>query len=259
LSEIRVLGRLDARIYDQEYKAKIWLVRNYKRGSRTPTADGFVVTPGPSLEIKLLKTRIDSDFPRPGFYTLLLPMNLSEYGTINTLQYLGTAKRLPLLKKGDVLFGEAGFQKGRSVVLLDGVENCTTNAHGLYARRTDGDSARSIFFRCVFNWYRAMRLIDLMAVGGSGGHFSPTYFDYIRIPDFPADVRERIVRLYHNAGRAPRRPLSLANFVDWHDELNASVGIWELDRELRKLKAELREVQEQVIYGLPVQCQLPVT
>jgi hypothetical protein len=234
-------------------------VLNYKRGWCTPTEDGFIVTPGPSLEIKLLKTRIDSDVSRPGFYTLLLPMNLSEYGTINTFQYLGTARRLPLLKKGDVLFGEAGFQKGRSVVLLDGIENCTTNAHGLYARRTDGDVARSIVFRCVFNWYRTMRLIDLMAVGGSGGHFSPNYFDYIRIPDFPDDVRERIVQLYHNNGRRPSRPLSLANYVSWHDEFNASLGIWELDRELRKLRTELREAQEQIIYGLPVQCRVPIT
>ena len=44
-----------------------------------------------------------------------------------------------------MIFGEAGFQKGRSIVLLDGIENCTTNAHGLYARRKDGDIKKSIF------------------------------------------------------------------------------------------------------------------
>lgn len=119
--------------------------------------------------------------------------NISEFGTINKIQYLGTKKSLPLLKKGDILFGEAGFQKGRSIVLVDEIENCTTNAHGLYARRDDIDLKKSIFFRCIFDWYRNMKLIDLMAVGGSGGHFSPEYFDYIRIPKFPNEVIDEIV------------------------------------------------------------------
>jgi hypothetical protein len=250
-SDIHCLGRLDACIYDREYKSKIWLINNYRHGSVTPTEDGFSVTPGPSLELKIIKTRIDSDTPRPGYYALILPMNLSEYGTINVIQYLGTAKRLPLLEKGDVLFGEAGFQKGRSVVLLERIDKCTTNAHGLIARRADGDLRRSIFFRCIFNWYRTMRLIDLMAVGGSGGHFSPQYFDYLRIPRFPEAVRERIVDLYHRETPPPSECLSLKNFVAWHQRWNAGLGIWELDREMRRLKAELGRVQEQIILDAP--------
>ena len=158
--------RMDACIYDREYRSKIWLIENYTNGYVSPGDDGFVVTPGPSLEIKIIRTRMDSDLPRPGFYTLIVPMHISIYGTMNKIVYLGTAKKLPLLQKGDIVFGEAGFQKGRSIVLLDGIERCTTNAHGLYARRTDGNVNRSIFFRCIFNWYRSMRLIDLMAVGG---------------------------------------------------------------------------------------------
>ena len=96
---------------------------------------------------------------------------------MSRLSWLGTRKKLPLLRQGDILFGEAGFGKGRTIVLVDEVENATTNAHGLYARREDGDLAASIFFRCIFHWYRSVGLIDLMAVGGSGGHFSPEYFD----------------------------------------------------------------------------------
>src|SRR5439155_2657889 len=68
LSEIRASGRLDSAIYDLEYKSKIWLIKNYERGSGTPEEEGFKVTPGPSLEIKLLGTRIGSDTYKPGFY-----------------------------------------------------------------------------------------------------------------------------------------------------------------------------------------------
>jgi len=252
VADLRLTRRLDAAIHGREYKSKIWLVENYARGWRTPKRAGFAVTPGPSLEIKLLRTRIDSQVPRAGFYSLIIPTNISEYGTLNRVTYIGTGYKLPLLRQGDVLFGEAGFQKGRSVVLLDGIENCTTNAHGLYARRADGEIQESVFFRCIFNWYRSMGLIDLMAVGGSGGHFSPEYFDYVRIPKFPEAVKAGIVKLYHNKAAPPGSAPTMANFVAWHEQWNQDLGVWELDREMKALQAELAKVQDQIIEGKTV-------
>lgn len=249
VQEIRTLGRLDAAIYSYEYKSKVARITSYRHGSLTPTAAGFKVTPGPSLEIKLLQTRIDSELPKPGFYTLLIPANISEYGTMDLVTWLGTARKLPLLRAGDILFGEAGFHKGRSIVLIDEPERATTNAHGLYARRTDGDCKKSIFFRCIFNWYRSQGLIDLMAVGGSGGHFSPDYFDFVRIPNFPDELQEQIAHLYHNPAPQPTRKLTLANFVTWHREWNGGLGIWELDREMKELQQTLAAVQEMIIEG----------
>lgn len=256
LSELRDRARFDAAIYGQEYKSKIWLVTNYGRGYRTPTEAGFVIKPGPSLEIKILRTRVDSETPKPGFYTLLIPANISEYGTMSKVTWLGTAKKLPLLRRGDILFGEAGFRKGRSIVLIDEPENATTNAHGLYARRNDGDIAESIFFRCIFHWYRNMRLIDLMAVGGSGGHFSPEYFDNLLIPNFPADLKERIVKLYHSPAQGADVPASLAGFVEHHRSRNAGLGIWQLATEMSTLEAELSSVLESVIQGKSVNVPL---
>src|SRR5579864_4671148 len=106
LTDLRSSKRMDACIYDREYRSKIWLIENYKRGYVSPNKDGFEVTPGPSLEIKIIRTRIDSDVPRPGFYTLIVPMHISLYGTMNSIVYLGTGKNLPLLRKGDIVFGE---------------------------------------------------------------------------------------------------------------------------------------------------------
>jgi hypothetical protein len=252
LSEVRDLARFDAAIYSHEYKAKMWLMANYGRGCRTPTAAGFTVKPGPSLEIKILRTRIDSETPKRGFYTLLIPANISEYGTMSKVTWLGTSKKLPLLEQGDILFGEAGFGKGRTIVLIDGIERATTNAHGLYARRADGDLAESIFFRCIFHWYRSMRLIDLMAVGGSGGHFSPEYFDSLLIPRFPDDLKERIVKNYHSPAAEAAMPSSLSTFVEYHLARNAGLGIWQLADELKSLQAELSFVQERVIQGKTV-------
>lgn len=248
LEEIRKQGRLDAVIYDREYKEKIHLILNYKHGTETPTQMGFTVTPGPSLEIKILHTRIDSIVPKAGFYTLILPTNISEFGTMNIIQYLGTRKKLPLLKQGDIVFGEAGFQKGRSIVLVESYENCTTNAHGIYARHSGADLVKSIFFRCIFNWYRNMRLIDIMAVGGSGGHLSPVYFDeFIRVPKFPDYIQQEIAKLYHNPLAPPKEKLTLSNFLDWHHRWNEGLGVWELNREMKILEAKLEDIQSQII------------
>lgn len=254
--EIANLGRFDAAIYSYEYKSKIALIQNYSGGYRTPSSAGFTITPGPSLEIKLLQTRLDSEIPKPGFYQLLIPANMSEYGTMDSVTWLGTARKLPLLRAGDILFGEAGFQKGRSIVLVDEPERATTNAHGLYARRNDGDLAQSIFFRCIFNWYRSQRLIDLMAVGGSGGHFSPNYFDFVLIPKFPDTLQDKIVRLYHNHAAPPAYTATLENFVAWHREWNESLGIWELDHEMKALQQTLASAQEKIIGGQVVDIPL---
>ena len=97
-----------------------------------------------------------------------------------------------------------------------------------------------------------MRLIDLMAVGGSGGHFSPEYFESVRIPKFPDAVKAGIAELYHNNTPPPAGPVTLASFVSWHDRWNEGLGIWELDREMKSLQRTLLEVQEQIIEGKTV-------
>ena len=97
-----------------------------------------------------------------------------------------------------------------------------------------------------------MRLIDLMAVGGSGGHFSPEYFDYVRIPKFPDTVKEDIVKRYHNNASPPTIAPTLAKFVAWHDQWNQELGIWELDREMKALQKTLLKVQERIIHGKKV-------
>lgn len=258
LDQIRNVGRLDAAIYSTEFREKIYLIENYYLGTETPTEMGFTVTPGPSLEIKMINTRLDSDHYKPGYYGLILPKNISEYGTMNRMQYIGTGKKLPLLRQGDIVFGEAGFQKGRSVVLIDPVEYCTTNAHGLYARHKQGDLVRTIFFRCMFNWYRRMRLIDLIGVGGSGGHLSPSYFDtYLRIPKFPDRIQSDIARLYHNPDQSQEVQPTLDGFLEYHRSRDGELGIWDLHRDIRNLRSTLMNTLDVILGGntvtLPVQ------
>jgi len=249
ISEVSSAGRLDSAIYAERYKSTIWLIHNYANGFETPRTAGFSIIPGPSLEIKILHTRIDSDTWRKGYYLLIIPTNISEYGTISREQFLGTAKPLPELRKGDIIFGESGSH--RSIVFLGLPYNSpiTTNAHGLYARRFDNNVSKSIFFRCIYDWLYKNQVIDLLAVGGSGGHFSPAYFEALPIPKFPSDKDSEIVRLYHNPAPPPPGTPNLETFVDWHRRWNTDLGIWELDREMKVLQKVLLKVQDQIIEG----------
>jgi type I restriction enzyme S subunit len=249
ISEVSSVGRLDSAIYAERYKSNIWLIHNYANGFETPRTAGFSITPGPSLEIKILHTRIDSDTWRKGYYLLITPTNISEYGTISREQFLGTAKPLPELRKGDIIFGESGSH--RSIVFLGSPYNSpiTTNAHGLYARRFDNNVPKSIFFRCIYDWLYKNQVIDLLAVGGSGGHFSPAYFEALPIPKFPSDKQSEIVRLYHNPAPPPPDKPTLETFFNWHRRWNTDLGIWELDREMKVLQKVLLKVQDQIIEG----------
>ena len=247
IHEIRRVGRLDAALYSKQYKQVLHSVEKYKHGSTNPKADGFEVVPGPSLEIKLLRVRVDCNEARPGFYALILPTNISDNGTLIRTQYLGTPKNLPLLQNGDIVFGESGCH--RSLVLIDVKENCTTNAHGIYARRSDGNLTKSIFLRCFYDWLDKTGIINLLAVGGNGGHFSPEYFSSLPVPKFPDEIQADIARLYHNPTLAPTTMPTLDDFVEWHRDWNENLGIWELDREMKALQTTLRQVQDQIIRG----------
>ena len=97
-----------------------------------------------------------------------------------------------------------------------------------------------------------------MAVGGSGGHFSPEYFDYIRIPQFLEDKQAEIAQLYHNPAPPPTDVPTLETFVDWHRRWNNNMGIWELDREMKALQSTLAEVQEQIIQGQTVKIPIRI-
>lgn len=60
------------------------------------------------------------------------------------------------------------------------------------------------------------------------------------------------VNFYHRPAPPPVTPLTLGSFVHWHRQWNEALGIWELDREMKRLQAELAEVQGLIIDGKPV-------
>lgn len=234
INEIETVGRLDASMYSRQYNEKIFPIINYADGFKSVTSLDFEITPGPSLELKILKTRIDSDEPRKGFYTLIIPTHISEYGTLDKIKYLGTAKEIEELQFEDILIGESGTW--RSMVLLSNYPNCITNAHGSRLRHRGGNLTLSIFVRCILAWYKRIGLFDYMVVGGSGGHLSPNYFDMILIPNFPEDIQEKIAKLYY--------------------EENGDSGIAQLNEQRMILMRRLNSVLDNIVNDIPVTRQV---
>jgi type I restriction enzyme S subunit len=207
---------------------------------------------GPNLAVSVIGKSLYSEEPKPGWYQLIRPVNISEYGTLARMEWLGSPKNLPLVQQGDLIMGCEGFEKGRTIVMVDPIERCTTNFHGTVIYWPGSELWQVIFLRCFLDFLRQHGVIDWVGVGGSGGHMSPAYFDYLPIPKFPAEKQREIARLYHHDTPAPSGKPTLATFAGWHRQWNASLGIWDLDREMKALQRTLAEVQEQIIAGKTV-------
>jgi hypothetical protein len=249
IDELRAVGRLDAPMFVDDFKRKQFLITNYVGGCATYEDLGFEINRGQNLQVSCIGKSIYSDVARAGFYRLAAPSDLSEYRTVRQFRFLGNKKRLALLKKGDVVFGAEGFCKGRTVILADEMQNTLTNIHGIILHPKDGDAVKGIFLGCFLGYIRNERIVDAISAGGSGGSLAIGYFHHLRFPRFPRNVQENIARLYHNPASPPDNQPTLQQFVSWHRLWNDSLGIWELDREMKVLRQALYEVQGYIIDG----------
>ena len=245
-NEIKEKTRLDTHLYIKDFKENNFIVKNYKYGSTNLIDRGYKYARGTSLEIKGLGTRIDSDTYKKGFYELVTPTVISEFGTINKSIFIGTPKKLKTIKKGDIIFGGEGFKKGRTFVVFYDSENIATNYHGIRIFKENYDLIDAIFIRCFLAYWREKGMIDYIGVGGSGGHCAPQYFNLIETPLFPEKVKKKIAVLYHKSIEYPKS-LGLKNFLDEDNNWNRKVGIIELDKSAKKLKKHLNEVLDKIV------------
>lgn len=95
---------------------------------------------------------------------------------------MGNSKPLKTLKKGDLIFGAEGFEKGRSIVVIQEETNTITNIHGITIQQESHNLVKAIFVKCFLDYLRRKGLIDLFAVGGNGGSLAQKYWPYILSP-----------------------------------------------------------------------------
>lgn len=247
INYIQENGRMDATFYSEYYKKLIFPVLNYSYGHAPLTEQGLELKPGPSLEIKLLETRIDSDYFIKGFYRLITPKQILNTGVINKERFIGIPKKIPTIKFGDILFGESGT--GRTMVYLDDCNNTINNAHAHILRPIKDKCTldKAITIRSIMQYYKEKGITDCLTVGGNGGHLSPSYFDRVFIPNFPTEKQQEITKLYHNPITYDVKNATLDNFLELDNEFNSQAGIYELDKTAKQLQIILNQTIENII------------
>ena len=253
INEIYSTGRLDIGLYNENFKRINFLVKNYKYGSTDLISRGFTWERGTSLEKNFIRTRIDSDTYIKGFYELVLPTNISQYGFVEKTTYIGTPSKLKTISQGDIIFGGEGFGKGRTYVVVEDSNNVATNYHAIRIINRNNDLIESVFIRCFLAYWRAKGMIDYIGVGGSGGHCAPSYFHLIETPLFPKEQQKNVAELYHNDKAVYlAKSWDLDNFLTNDKEFNNIAGIYELDKTAKQLKIKLNLAIDNIVNDKPV-------
>jgi len=253
LSELKVAGRFDTNLFTEKFKNYEFIIKNYINNFSSITELDFDISRGQNLQISTIGKSIYSEKYYPTFYTLMLPKHLSQYGTIDNVEYLGNKKNLKTLNKGDLIFGAEGFEKGRSIVILEEKTKTITNIHGITLHQRQGNVKLSIFIKCFLDYLRNIGLIDLYAVGGNGGSLAMKYWEIIPFPNFPEQKQEKIINLYSSNNMVlDKESLYLNNFVTEIIKFNSQAGIHELDKAMRIIKSRIDEVVDEIINGHPV-------
>lgn len=257
IKDILEKGRLDSSLYIEDFQHKEFLVRNYKHGSEDLVSRNFKWARGTSLEIQGLGTRVDSDTFKEGYLELIIPTNITEFGTVSKSTFIGTSKKLKTIKRGDIIFGGEGFGKGRTFVVCDETSNIATNYHGIRIFKDNPDITEAIFIRCFLSYWRSLGMIDYIGVGGSGGHCAPQYFDLIEIPNFPEGLQSKIAKLYLNLPTTSDfRPSNLDDIKHLDEEWSKEAGIIELDSSVKNLRGHLGSVLGKIIADQEVSADL---
>ena len=255
LSDLKNNNRVNAGVYSEYFCENEYKIRNYKHGFNSIKELGFKVNRGQNLQVSCIGTSIYSNEPKDNFYTVIKPMHISIYGTTISHEYLGNSKNLKTLKSGDIIFGAEGFQKGRSVVILEDRNRTITNIHGITINHKKGNIELSIFIKCFLDYLRTKGLIDLYAVGGNGGSLAMKYWDVIPFPNFPEPKQKEIISLYHKNVSYPQN-LNLDSFVDKDNLWNSASGIVELDKSLNMFKKYLNDILDKIVLNEKVNINL---
>ena len=248
INELEEVGRLDTNLYREHFKNVVFEIQNYKNGFQTISDLGFSLSRGQNLQVSNIGESVYSKKQYSNFYTLMLPKFLSKYGTVDKIEYLGNQNDLKTLQKGDLIFGAEGFEKGRSIVIIEEQSRAITNIHGITIQQKEHDVNKAIFVKCCLDYLRNKGLIDLYAVGGNGGSLAQKYWEIIPFPNFYKTKQDEIAKLYHNVEIDYKADtFTLANFLDKDNEYNQEAGIYELDKTAKKLKEILNQTIDNIV------------
>lgn len=248
ISEIMDLDRMDSSLYSEDFRRNEFLITNYKYGSSTAREMGFDISRGQNLQVSNIGKSIQTEKYIPGYYTLILPKFLTKYGTVNMVEYLGNSNSLKTLKKGDVIFGAEGNEKGRSIVIVEDSEMTITNIHGITLNQNSHNLQKGVFVKLFLDYYRSKGMVDAYAVGGNGGSLAIKYWNLLKFPNFPSEKEDEITRMYYNPDiYYAASNCDIFSFLDYDNQFNKNAGIYELDKSLKYLQEKLNQAIDDIV------------
>lgn len=231
-SEIVASTRLDAGYYSPMAKKQKAMLANYQNGCQTLEMMGYTIKRGQNLQISNIGKSIYSDTFREGYYTVIKPTNFSDYGTVESFEYLGNKNRLITLNDGDIVFSGEGTV-GKCVLFTDTEEKWITNIHGIVLHKDNSTIIESAFVACFLRFLRKWGYYEHFTVGGQGGSLGKNYWDAIVIPNMPQQVKDEIANLY----------LTKDARIKQYDKM----GIIQLDKRKKALEAKLSSLIAEIV------------
>lgn len=244
-SEIQNKKRLDASIYSEYLKNEEFLIKNYKYGFKYFEELDFEISRGQNLQFSAIGPTLESNVRKNGFYECIKPKSISIYGTVLAPEYVGSSKDLKTLKKGDIIFGAEGFEKGRSLIIFE-EENIITNIHGITLTHINNDLLESVFVKCFLDYLRKIGLIDIYGAGGNGGSIAIPYLKQLPFPIFPNDKQKKIKECYYNECDFSE-DLNLSNFAQIDELMIKNAGIHQLEAQRNLLIEEIDKLRDLII------------
>jgi len=257
MSGIKETGRMDACFWSPELNELLWRLSVYRRGVwESIYAAGYKTRRGPNLAVSVSGIGYYYDEPHGCARLHATPGDITDYMTIPRFRYYGNARRVDIVRKGEVMLAAKGKREvsiGHTYVHLEDTDLLTNFDSFLI---DSGDITRNVFLALFLNYCKQIGIFARLSDTSNGGSFVEGYFSFLPIPKFHEDTQAEIAQLYHHDAPPPPVKPTLDTFVDWHRRWNAGLGIWELDHEMKALQRTLSEVQEQIIEGKTVKVPL---
>jgi len=236
-SDIKEENRLDTSLYTPDFQKRRKLITSYKEGYSDIYSKGFDVSRGQNLQESAIGKSIYSEKEKEGFYRLVLPTNITRYGTIGKEEWLGNKNELDQLEHLDIVIGAEGFKKGRSTVILS-PEKAITNIHGIVLQSPEKNIDNIATIRCYLNYLRDVELIDIFAVGGNGGSLAVKYWDNIPFPNFTDNFKKKVKEKYLIHG--DKKNIQVTDPID-------DLGIKDLDTLNKLLTKRISRLRKEII------------
>lgn len=246
-NELKESNRLDTGLYNEATQTIFSQIENYKYGFKN-IFELLTYSRGQNLQVSAIGESIKFEKYQPNFYKLYYPKNITTYGTIGKVIYLGNENELKCIEEGDLVIGAEGYKKGRSFVVVNDILRTITNIHGLVLKSKNNNLNNSIFIRCFLHYLRNKGVLDQVGAGSNGGSLAKKYLKKINIPIFPDDKEKEIAKYYHNPIKYDNINFNFNNFEELDDNIINNSGILQLDNSIKKMKKKLNNIVKQIAH-----------